>query len=160
MLGDNPRPPRPADLVTPQELLDFAGRHAMPAIALVGLTLAIAYTEVARLLRPYKALRPAELTQRVNREDALVLDLSPAADFEKGRIAGSRNVQASAFNPEHKLLTANRERPVVLVCRTGQGSAAAAARLSKAGFPNVYWLDGGIAAWQQADLPLVKGRGG
>ena len=27
-----------------------------------------------------------------------------------------------------------------------------------AGFEQVYWLDGGIAAWQQADLPLVKGR--
>ena len=27
------------------------------------------------------------------------------------------------------------------------------------GFEHVYWLDGGIAAWQQADLPLVRGRG-
>ena len=34
----------------------------------------------------------------------------------------------------------------------------AAKKLKKAGFEQVYWLDGGIAAWQQADLPLVKGR--
>ena len=37
-------------------------------------------------------------------------------------------------------------------------SAGAAKRLKKAGFENVSWLDGGVAAWQQADLPLVKGR--
>lgn len=142
-----------------QELLDFAGRHAMLALALAGLTVALVYTEIARLLRPYKALSPAQLTALINREDALVVDLSPAADFDKGRIAGSRNVQASAFGPEHKLVAGAKERPVVLICRTGQTASDAAARLHKAGFARVYLLDGGIAAWQQADLPLVKGRG-
>jgi rhodanese-related sulfurtransferase len=44
------------------------------------------------------------------------------------------------------------------VCRTGAISAQAAKRLVKAGFKRVYWLDGGIAAWQQADLPLLKGK--
>jgi len=47
---------------------------------------------------------------------------------------------------------------VVLVCKAGQASGDAAKRLRKAGFERVYVLDGGIAAWQQADLPLVKGR--
>ena len=35
----------------------------------------------------------------------------------------------------------------------------AAKRLRKAGFTNVNVLEGGIQAWQAADLPLVKGRG-
>ncbi|WP_425456114.1 rhodanese-like domain-containing protein [Cognatilysobacter terrigena] len=130
----------------------------MLAIGFVVLTVAIIATEVARLFRPYKALTPAQLTALVNREDALVVDVSPATDFEKGHIAGSRNVQASAFGPEHKLLAAAKDKHVVIVCRTGQGSADQAGKLKKAGFAHVHWLDGGIAAWQQADLPLVKGR--
>ncbi|TZF90224.1 rhodanese-like domain-containing protein [Cognatilysobacter lacus] len=144
--------------MTFQEILDFAGRHSMLAIALVGLTLALVYTEVARLFRPYKALTPAQLTALVNREDAVVVDLSASGDFEKGHVAGSRNVQASALTPEHKLIAGAKERPLVLVCRSGQGSAAAAAKLAKSGITHVHWLDGGIAAWQQAGLPLVKGR--
>ena len=36
--------------------------------------------------------------------------------------------------------------------------AYTAKRLKKAGFEQVYVLDGGILGWQQADLPLVKGR--
>ena len=32
----------------------------------------------------------------------------------------------------------------------------AARKLAKAGFSRVYWLDGGLAAWQQADLPLSR----
>jgi rhodanese-related sulfurtransferase len=51
-----------------------------------------------------------------------------------------------------------RDLPVVVACRTGTASSAAARKLAKAGFKQVYWLDGGVAAWQQANLPLVKGR--
>ena len=47
---------------------------------------------------------------------------------------------------------------MVLVCKTGQSAGDAAKRLKKAGFEQVYVLDGGIGGWQQADLPLVKGR--
>lgn len=141
-----------------EELQAFAGRHPLLSLALVGLTLAILYTEFARLFRGYKALRPGDLTALVNREGALVVDLSASNDFEKGHIAGSRNLTPSQFEPEGKLLAGARKSPVVVVCRNGQASSAAAKRLKKAGFEQVYWLDGGIAAWQQADLPLVKGR--
>jgi rhodanese-related sulfurtransferase len=144
--------------VTLDTLLAFAGRHPLLSIGLVALTVAIIANEVVRLFRPYKALRPAGLTALINRENALVVDLSASGDFEKGHIAGSRNVMPSQFDPENKQLAAARALPVVVVCRTGQASSGAAARLKKAGFEQVYWLDGGIAAWQQADLPLVKGR--
>ena len=139
-------------------LMAFAGRHTILSLALVGLTLAIIYTEIARLLRGYKAVKAAELPLLINRADALVVDLSAIADFEKGHIAGSRNVIPSQFDPEGKLLAGRKQSPVVLVCRTGMASAAAARRLRKAGFEQVYWLEGGIAAWQAAGLPLVKGR--
>ncbi len=144
--------------MTLEALLAFAGRHPYLSLALAGLTIAIVYTEVARLFRGSKALRPAELTGLINRDNALVVDLSSSSEFEKGHIPGSRNIAPSQFDPEHKQLAAAKALPVVAVCRTGQASSAAAARLKKAGFEKVYWLDGGIAAWQQADLPLVKGR--
>ena len=141
------------------ELLAFAGRHMYLSLGFVGLTVAIVYTEVASLFRGYKALRPAELTALINRDNALVIDLSASGEFEKGHIAGSRSVQVSQFDPESKLLANAKALPVVAVCRTGQASADAAKRLKKAGFEQVYWLDGGVQAWQQADLPLIKGRG-
>lgn len=144
--------------MTLEELLAFASRNPILSLALVGLTVAIIFTEIARLFRGYKPLRPAELTGLINRENALVIDLSASGDFEKGHIAGSRSVQPSQFDPESKLLANARSLPVVMVCRNGQVSAGAAKRLKKAGFEQVYWLDGGVAAWQQADLPLVKGR--
>jgi rhodanese-related sulfurtransferase len=149
----------PPDAVDFNELAEFLGRHPILSLALAGLTLAIVWTEAGRLLRGFKALRPAQLTGLLNRDNALLVDLSAPADFEKGHIAGARNIAPSQFDPESKELAKVRELPVVVTCRNGQASLAAARRLKKAGFANVYWLDGGIAAWQQADLPLVRGRG-
>ena len=140
------------------DLLAFAGRHPILLLALAGLTLAIVFNELASLLRGVKGVGPAALTALINRDNALVVDLRPQADFEKGHIAGARNVQMSQFDPENKQLAPARALPVVLVCKAGQTSGEAAKRLRKAGFEHVYVLDGGIGAWQQADLPLAKGR--
>ena len=140
------------------DLLAFAGRHPILLLALAGLTLAIILNELASLVRGVRGVGPAALTALINRDNALVVDLRPQADFEKGHIAGSRNVQMSQFDPENKQLATARSLPVVLVCKAGQTSSSAAARLRKAGFERVYVLDGGIGAWQQADLPLAKGR--
>ena len=43
--------------------------------------------------------------------------------------------------------------------KAGESADGAAKRLLKAGFTNVGVLEGGIQAWQAADLPLVRGRG-
>ncbi|HDS1509440.1 rhodanese-like domain-containing protein [Stenotrophomonas maltophilia] len=141
-----------------EELLAFAGRNPMLSAALVGLTVAIIVTEIRRLFRGFKGIKPAELTQLINAGGTVVVDLSASGDFEKGHIAGSRNAQASAFGPDNKLVANARQSPVVLVCRSGNASETAAKALKKAGFEKVYVLDGGIPAWQQAELPLVKGR--
>lgn len=141
-----------------QDLIDFFGRHQLLVIALAGLTLAIIGHEISMLFRSFKSLRPAELTALINRDNALVIDLRPSAEFEKGHIPGSKNVLMSQFDPEHKRLAGAKALPVVVVCKMGSVAPGAAKRLKQAGFEHVYLLDGGISAWQQADLPLAKGR--
>ena len=141
-----------------EELLAFAGRNPMLSIAFAGLTIAIIVTEIKHLFRGYKSLKPAELTRLINAGDAVVIDISASADFEKGHIVGSKNIVLSQLDPESKWLAKAKESPVALVCRNGMASAQAAAKLVKAGFTKVHWLDGGIASWQSADLPLARGK--
>jgi rhodanese-related sulfurtransferase len=142
----------------PEHITTFIQENLLLSMAFIGITAALIANELLRFNRGYKALTPALLTQLINRENALVVDVSPMNDFEKGHIVGSRNVVMSQFDPENKQLAKVRELPVALVCRSGMNSAQAAKRLVKAGFSNVYWLDGGIGAWQSADLPLARGR--
>lgn len=142
-----------------EELWAFAGRQPVYSIALVGLTIAIIGNEISRLFRGYKSLAPAQVTALINQENALVVDLRPYADFQKGHIAGSKNVLMGQFDPESKQLAPAKALPIVLVCQSGITVVGAAKRLKKAGFERVHILEGGISAWQQAELPLVKGKG-
>lgn len=145
--------------MTLAELLAFAGRHHYLSLGFVGLTLAIAYTEIMRLFRGYKSVSPRQLTELINRDNALVVDVSAINDYDKGHIVGARHVGMSQFDPENKVLANLKDMPVAVVCRNGQTSGEAARRLIKAGFKRVFWLDGGVVAWQQAELPLTKVRG-
>ena len=139
-------------------LIAFAAQSPILSSIFVVLTVALVYSEVARLFVGYKTVSPAQLTDLINRESALLVDVSAIAEFDKGHILGAKHVAMSQFDPENKLLAKAKELPVAVVCRTGQSSSEAAKRLHKAGFTRVYWLNDGLNAWIQADLPLTKGR--
>jgi rhodanese-related sulfurtransferase len=140
-------------------LPEFLGNHFYLALGFVGVLVALAVIEAQRLRRGYTAVTPAGLTQLINRDDALLIDLSSQQDFEKGHIPGAKQVSMSQFDPQSKELIKIKEQPVVVVCKNGQTSAQAAQRLQKAGFAKVFWLEGGIGAWNEAHMPLTKGRG-
>jgi rhodanese-related sulfurtransferase len=141
-----------------ERIPEFIGNHPILSLAFIGIGIALVANEVSRYTRGFKSLTPAELTRLINQENALVVDVSPINDFEKGHIVGSRHVAMSQFDPENKSLAKVREHPVAVVCRNGTQSGQAAKRLVKAGFTRVCVLDGGIAAWQQAEMPLARGK--
>ena len=136
----------------------FIQQNLMLSLVLAGLTLALVVTEVMRLFRGFKGVSPAQLTDLINRQNALVVDLRGQGDFEKGHIIGSRHLLPSQVDPEGKLLAKAKESPVVLVCAAGVTAAGTAQKLVKAGFKKVSVLDGGIGAWTGAGLPLAKGK--
>jgi rhodanese-related sulfurtransferase len=139
-----------------ERLPEFIGNHPLLSLAFAGIAVALLVNELTRFTRGYKAVSPAQLTLLINREDALVLDVGALNDFQKGHITGARHQPMSQLDPQAKALAAAKDKPVALVDRTGMQSAQAARKLAKAGFSRVYWLEGGLAAWQQADLPLSR----
>ena len=109
--------------VTFADLAAFAGRNPVLSLALVGLTVAIIVNEILGLLSGVRRIGPAQLTALVNRDNALVVDLRAIGDFEKGHIAGAKNVQMSQFDPENKALAPAKALPVVLVPTSSQSHA-------------------------------------
>jgi len=67
-----------------------------------------------------------------------------------------------AFIPYNELdayadqLPADKGAKIVLYCRSGRMSEIAAAALVEKGYTNVYELDGGMLAWEDAGLPLIR----
>jgi rhodanese-related sulfurtransferase len=97
-----------------------------------------------------------QATQLMNREDALVIDLRPAAEFAKGHILGAKNVPLAELEKRAGELDKHKAKPVILYCADGNRAGDGAALLRKHGFSSVVNLSGGYAAWQQAGLPVEK----
>lgn len=94
--------------------------------------------------------------QLINHKNALVLDVRETNEFESGHILNSRLIPLGKLKERIGELEKYKDRPIVLVCRSGNRSDSASSSLGKQGFSQVYTLAGGILAWQKAKLPLVK----
>ncbi len=94
--------------------------------------------------------------QLINREKAVVVDVSEAEEFATGHIGGAKNVPVGQL--EDKLATAvkNKGLPLVLVCPTGARANRAVATAKKLGYAQAQALAGGLKAWKEANLPLEK----
>jgi rhodanese-related sulfurtransferase len=97
-----------------------------------------------------------EATLMINRQDALVLDVREPAEFEKGHVIGARNVPLLQLEGRAGELEKHKAKPVIVVCASGSRSRSALGSLRRLGFQQVFELAGGVAAWQQAGLPLEK----
>ena len=97
-----------------------------------------------------------QATQLMNRDDALVVDLRPAAEYAKGHILGARNIPLPELERRAGELDKHKAKPVIVHCGDGNRAGGGAALLRKGGFANVVNLSGGYAAWQQAGLPVEK----
>ena len=111
---------------------------------------------VARLMRPGKEVGPAEAVLLINRRDAVVLDVRDAAEYKSGHITNARNVPEAELDARAKELEKIKTKPIIVSCARGNRSATIAAKLHKLGFDEVVSLRGGLAAWQQANMPLEK----
>ena len=111
---------------------------------------------IARLYRPGSEVGSFEAVQLINRRDALVLDVRDSGEFTAGHVANARHIPEAQVAERVKELEKFKSRPILVTCRSGTRAASVSGTLRKLGFAEVFALRGGIAAWQQAGLPLEK----
>jgi len=141
-----------------QTLIEFAGQNALLVTIFFALIIAVLVAELQILTRGFKEISPILATGLINREEAVVVDVSPPAEFQKGHIIHAKNVPHGQFDSSVKSLEAYRERTILVCCKQGQLAPGICKRLVKAGFTRVFMLKGGVSAWQGDNLPLTKGR--
>ena len=111
---------------------------------------------VARLMRPGREVGPVEAVQLINRRDAVVLDVRDAAEYKAGHITNARHMPEAEIDARMKELDKLKSKPIIVSCARGNRSMNVANRLRTLGFGEVFSLRGGIAGWQQANMPLEK----
>jgi rhodanese-related sulfurtransferase len=101
-------------------------------------------------------LSAAEATQLINRRNAVIVDLRPAADYAGGHLPSARHLEFAELQAKIGQIAKNKGNPVLLVCQNGLQSNKASRVVREAGYAEVHVLQGGLNAWQQAGMPVVK----
>ena len=96
-----------------------------------------------------------DAVQLINREKAVLIDVSEPAEYAAGHVAGSKSVPLGQLETS-TALPKNKALPLVVVCPTGTRAGRGAATLKKLGFENARALAGGFEAWRAANLPVEK----
>jgi rhodanese-related sulfurtransferase len=100
-------------------------------------------------------LSTTDAVQLINREKAVLIDVSDPAEFAAGHALGAKSVPLAQIETSNAL-PKNKALPLVVVCATGSRAGKAVASLKKLGFENAQALAGGLDAWRAANLPVEK----
>jgi rhodanese-related sulfurtransferase len=123
---------------------------------------------VASALPHIKELMPWDVDAMLQTTpDLLIVDIREPDEYAAGHIQGALLVprgvlEASCdwgYSDTLPVLVQARNRPVVLVCRSGNRTVLAALTLQQMGFEHVYSMKTGVRGWNDYQLPLVNIQG-
>jgi rhodanese-related sulfurtransferase len=125
--------------------------------------IAMAFVSGAMLMWPLvsRGVRAGSLTangavQLINREKAVVVDVSEAEEFAVGHVGGAKNIPVGQLEEKLPEAVKNKALPLILVCPTGARANRALGVAKKLGYEQAQVLGGGLNAWKEANLPLEK----
>lgn len=85
-----------------------------------------------------------------------LLDVRTSGEFAQGHLRNARNFDVREADFSQKITQLDPKRPLVVYCLAGSRSAKAAEVLAKAGFTQVYDVQGGFAKWTSSGLPIEE----
>ncbi len=97
-----------------------------------------------------------EAQRRLASREALLIDVREPDEWQEGHVAGARHIPLGDLPA--RLAEVPRDRPVLLLCRSGNRSGRATALLREQGYDQATNVAGGITAWQRAGLLVTRGK--
>jgi len=93
---------------------------------------------------------------RLYNDDALILDVREDKEYTSGHIPKAKHIPLGQLASRMQELEKFKDKPILVTCRSGHRSARACGMLKKAGFVTVFNQEGGILAWERANLPVTQ----
>ena len=138
-----------------QRLIEFTGNHPYLVLAAVFMLVVVIVSEIRARLQGIAAIAPQDAIRLMN-QGALVLDVRGREPYAAGHIGEARHVPLKDLAGSVDSLKKYKEKPIVAYCDTGNEASLAARELRRLGFLKAFNLRGGLAAWQQENLPIVR----
>ncbi len=137
-----------------QEIAEFAGNNLLLVTGFLASGFAVLFYEIRLKGQNIGSVSTVVAVKVINSGYAVV-DIRPPEQFADGHLVDASNLPEAELSAE---ALGKNKKGTLLVCDSGIKSSTAAASLRAAGLENVFSLKGGIAAWQQENLPVVSGE--
>lgn len=101
------------------------------------------------MFRSLRRAKPTETTKSVaaNEQAALILDVRTAEEFSASHVPGALNIPVQELQQRYAELGQDKQRPIVIYCRSGARSAVATNMLSQLGFTRLKDI-GAMSNWR------------
>lgn len=108
-----------------------------------------------------QTITPRQLNERKQSGAALdLIDVRTPAEFREFRVPFARSEPLDRLDPKAIIEArgSSRDQPLYVICRSGARAAKACEQFAAAGFGQVVNVEGGTLGWEQAGLPLLRGK--
>lgn len=99
-------------------------------------------------------ITPADLEVKMSDSLIQLIDVRTEKEWGVGHLKGAKRFEINNSNWETQISTLDKSLPVYVYCAKGGRSSRSSKQLQKAGFMEIYDLDGGITAWLNAGKPV------
>ena len=138
------------------QVSEFVANNLLLFAALFVVLVMLVKAELDNMVNKGLLLSPANAIRLLNNnDDAIVLDIRTAGEFNKGHLKGAKNMPLSDFAKSVDSVSTDKQTPVLVYCNSGNTATRAIKLLKNAGFEKVNNLEGGILAWKEANMPLT-----
>ncbi len=101
-------------------------------------------------------ISPRELCDLCSKGSIEIIDVRTPLEFSEIHATYAKNIPLDQLNLQSVPSHANG--PIYLICKSGSRGQKACEKLLAAGITNVVNVEGGTMAWEQAGLPVKRGR--
>lgn len=105
-------------------------------------------------------ISPQQLSQVVNSGSGVdLIDVRTPAEFREMHVTFARNLPLDQLDAGRFVAGRNgASPPLYVICRSGSRGKMACEKFLAAGYTNVMNVEGGTLAWEQAGLPVSRGK--
>lgn len=135
------------------QLIEFISNHPFMVAAWV---LTLVMFILFERSKAGKAVTPAQATNLINKENAVIIDIRPKKEWDTGHITGAKHIPLADLDRKMDELIKYQQRPIIVVCNLGQAAGSATRKLKAAGYEKAVRLAGGMTEWKGQSLPIVK----
>lgn len=103
-----------------------------------------------------QVLEVSKYEKKMTQPEVQLVDVRTPEEFNEGHLENAINIDVTADDFDAKVASLDKEKPVMVYCKSGGRSAKASARLKELGFKTISDLEGGITNWKSENKPVVK----